>query len=301
MLRRTCAVIAFGWLLCVAPATRAAQDLRKHGEYLFRAAGCATCHTNEKNRGAPLAGGGALKTPFGVFYTPNITPDPETGIGRWSEADFTRALRAGVSPEGQHYYPAFPYPSYARMRDEDVRVLWAYLSKAKPVRRANKPHELLWFVRYRPLLGFWKALFFRPGPYQSRSDRTEIWNRGAYLANAVGHCGECHTPRNLLGGMKERMAMAGTRAGPEGDPIPNLTPHKTSGIGRWRESDLMGYFDSGMMQDGDFAGDIMAQVVDNTPRHPPQDDRRAIAGYILSLPPVDNPVRKEKKNTDSDF
>lgn len=187
------------------------------------------------------------------------------------------------------------------MRDKDLRALWVYLARVPPVRQANKPHELLWFVRYRPLLWFWKALFLEPGPSQAHADRSETWNRGAYLTNAVGHCGECHTPRNLLGGRKAAMALAGTRDGPEGDVIPNITPHKASGIGRWRESELMEYFDSGMTPDGDFAGDIMAEVIDNSLKHLTRDDRRAIARYILSLPPVDNPVRKEKKNTDSDF
>lgn len=292
MRRRAAALL---WLMVSAVPVWAAEDGRRQGEYLFRAAGCAGCHTDEKHNGAPLAGGPALQTPFGVFYAPNITPDPETGIGRWSEADFIRALRQGVSPAGAHYYPAFPYTSYTRLTDADLRALKAYLFNLKPVRQANRPHELPWYLRRRPLLAIWKALFFNPGPFTPAPGQPPAWNRGAYLVNALVHCGECHTPRNFLGGFKDSQRHAGTRNGPEGSVVPNVTPHKTTGIGRWRASELVEYLETGATPEGDSAGDLMAEVIDNSLHYLRKDDLKAIAVYALSLPPIEHAVRREPK------
>ncbi len=279
------------WLyLCLsvaAPAPYAADNVLQHGEYLLRAAGCANCHTDDKNKGAPLAGGQALRTPFGIFYTPNITPDPDTGIGRWTEADFMRALRDGISPEGGHYYPAFPYTSYTRLTDNDLRAIWKYLSSRQPVRQANKPHELPWYSRSRALLGAWKILYFKPGPFSPQTEKSPIWNRGAYLVKAVGHCGECHTPRNLLGGLKASQELAGNPHGVDDAEIPNITPDKKTGIGAWSENDIAYYLETGMAPDGDFAGDAMAEVIDNSTSYLTQDDRRAIAVYLKSLPAIE--------------
>jgi mono/diheme cytochrome c family protein len=287
--------VALLWLMVSAVPVWAAEDDRRQGEYLFRAAGCAGCHTDEKHNGAPLAGGPALTTPFGIFYAPNITPDPDTGIGRWSEADFIRALRQGMSPDGAHYYPAFPYTSYTRLTDTDLRALKAYLFSLKPVRQANRPHRLPWYLRWRPLLAVWKALFFSPGPFQPRPDQSLSWNRGAYLVTAVAHCGECHTPRHFLGGFIESRRHAGTREGPEGSVVPNVTPDKKTGIGRWRASELVEYFETGATPAGDFAGDLMADVIDNSLRHLRRDDLKAIAAYMLAVPPIEHVVRREPK------
>lgn len=286
--------VALLWLMVSAVPVWAAEDGRRQGEYLFRAAGCAGCHTDEKHNGAPLAGGPALATPFGIFYAPNITPDPETGIGRWSEADFIRALRQGMSPGGAHYYPAFPYTSYTRLTDADLRALKAYLFSLKPVRQANRSHRLPWYLRWRPLLAVWKALFFSPGPFQPRPDQSLSWNRGAYLVTAVAHCGECHTPRHILGGFKGSQQHAGTREGPEGSVVPNITPDKRTGIGRWRESELVEYLETGATPEGDSAGDLMAEVIDNSLRYLRKDDLKAISAYTLSLPPIEHSVRKAK-------
>ncbi|MBI3546903.1 MAG: cytochrome c [Gammaproteobacteria bacterium] len=273
----------------------AAPDSVKQGEYIFRAAGCVTCHTDDKNKSSLLAGGRALKTVFGVFYTPNITPDPQYGIGRWSDEDFIRALRLGVSPRGEQYYPAFPYTSYTRLTDDDLRALKAYLFSVKPVAQPNKSHDLVWYVRFRPALAVWKKLFFTPGAYQVRTDKPASWNRGAYLA-AVAHCAECHTPRGVLGNLQQAKLYSGTRDGPENAVVPNITPDKKTGIGRWSRSDLTYYLATGATPDGDYAGDLMADVIDNGLRYLRKDDVQAIAEYIQSLPAFENPLTKQKNN-----
>lgn len=290
-MRGRTAVFLYLYLVVAAVPPVAADDVMHQGEYLFRAAGCANCHSDEKNKGAPLAGGRALKTPFGTFYSPNITPDPETGIGRWSEAAFVRALREGTSPEGGHYYPAFPYTSYTQLADADLHAIRIYLFHQKPVRQANKPHELPWYLRSPASLRIWKMLFFNPGPFQPQPDQSAAWNRGAYLATAVAHCGECHTPRNFLGGFKESRRFAGNH---DGADAPNITPDKKTGIGKWSRSDLVEYLETGAMPDGDYAGDVMAEVIDNSLSHLTKDDCQAIAVYVMSLPPVES-VAQERK------
>jgi len=288
-------------LLTAAPfavaESNAASDtaLLKHGEYVFRAADCYGCHTDSKNHGRPLAGGRALESPFGTFYTPNITPDPQYGIGRWSERDFIRALREGLSPSGQQLYPAFPYPAYTHLTDADLHALWTYLRAQPPVAQANRPHQLRWFVRARSFIGAWKSLYFKPGVYRDDTSKSAAWNRGAYLVTGAAHCGDCHTPRDSLGGPKSGMALAGTSDGPENSVIPNITPDKKTGIGRWSKGDLVTYLKTGMTPDGDLAGDLMAEVIDNSLQHLSNDDLTAIAEYLRSLPPVDHNVRKPAK------
>ena len=267
----------------------------KRGEYLYRAAGCEGCHTDAKHNGKPLAGGNALATAFGTFYTPNITSDKETGIGRWSEQDFIRALRAGVSPSGDHYYPVFPYPSYTKLNDDDVRALWAYLKAQPPVKQANRNHDLKWIARSRSFVGSWKRMYFTPGSYQADATKSNVWNRGAYLTEAAAHCVECHTHRNAMGGMKTDFRYAGTRTGPGGSVVPNITPDKKTGIGKWRTSELAEYLETGLTPDGDSAGDLMAEVIDNGLKYLNKEDLAAIAEYVLTLPPVENSVHKPKK------
>ena len=298
--------VVFLWLMVTAVPLLAADDIMRQGEYLFRAAGCANCHSDKKNKGAPLAGGRALETPFGTFYSPNITPDHDTGIGRWSEADFARALREGISPAGEHYYPAFPYNSYTQLTDADLHAIRIYLFNQQPVRQANKPHELPWYLRSRASLRIWNILFFNPGPFQPQHDKSAAWNRGAYLATAVAHCGECHTPRSFLGGFKESRRFAGNPDGVNGAKVPNITPDKKTGIGKWSQGDLVEYLKTGAMPDGDYAGDAMAEVIDNSLSHLTKDDRKAIAVYVMSLPAVQsvahahNPKQKKPK-TKNDY
>ena len=296
----------FLWLMVTAVPPLAADDVMRQGEYLFRAAGCANCHSDEKNKGAPLAGGRALDTPFGTFYSPNITPDPETGIGRWSEADFVRALREGLDDKGNHLYPAFPYTSYTQLTDADLHAIRIYLFNQKPVRQTNKPHELPWYLRSRASLRIWKILFFNPAPFQPQPDNSAAWNRGAYLATAVAHCGECHTPRNFLGGFKQSQRFAGNPDGVDSAKVPNITPDKKTGIGKWSQSDLVEYLETGAMPDGDYAGDAMAEVIDNNLSHLTKDDRKAIAVYVMSLPSVESVAhehkpRQKKPKTKNDY
>lgn len=233
-----------------------------------------------------MAGGRRLKTPFGDFYSPNITPHVETGIGKWTDEEFINALDRGLAPDGSHYFPAFPYPSYTAMTERDMRDLRAYLFSLPAVERANTPHDLTPPFGWRFLVTFWKLLFFDPA-------RTETGNRGAYLATALGHCGECHTPRNPLGAVNGDMAFAGTRNGPQGGAVPNITPDKKTGIGEWSEDDLDTFLTMGMLPDGDFVGGEMADVVfGGTARLTPAD-RKALIEFLRTLPAISNDVSAE--------
>jgi mono/diheme cytochrome c family protein len=275
-------------ILIVCLQAAAANDAPvERGRYLFVAAGCASCHT----RDAALAGGKPLETPFGTFFPPNISPEKTQGIGAWSEADFLRALQAGVSPQGEHYYPAFPYTSYTRMTRADVRALYNYLMSQKPVARANRAHDLPWFLSSRKLLGIWKGWYFVPGSYQYDPQRPADWNRGAYLAQALGHCGECHTPRDLLGGPRDNRYLAGTRSGPGGRLVPNITQDRNTGIGRWSPAEQRDFLRSGRRPDGTYTGQLMAEVLGSSSLSLTTADRQALATYLQSLPPVHHDIR----------
>lgn len=288
-------VLAMLLTAALSPAG-AAGDARR-GEYLVRAAGCVGCHTDADNGGPLMAGGPALRSPFGTFYAPNITPDAEHGIGRWSDGDFLRAMKLGVRPGGGHYFPTFPYMSYANMRREDVLAIKAYLFELAPVAQADRAHELVGFARYRPLMFFWKLMFFDAEDFTPSADRTPAWNRGAYLVRGLAHCGECHTPRDRLGVPRSELYLAGTRSGPAGKTVPNITPERETGIGRWSEDELVRYLRSGATPEGDYAGGLMAEVIDNGLRYLSDADLGAIAQYVLSGPPIVNPVRVRKNRT----
>lgn len=258
-----------------------AQGDAKRGAYLAKAAGCEGCHTEKKEGAAPYAGGRELKTPFGTFYGPNITPHPEAGIGRWSEADFQRALREGLRPDGAHYFPAFPYPSFTRITDTDARDLFAFFRSLQPNARKNRPHELRAPYGWRFMVGPWKWLYFTPGPFAADASRGAQLNRGAYLVDALGHCGECHTPRNFLGGTKRDRQLAGTASGPEGKSVPNLTPAK---LKKWDDRDLREFLQSGLTPDGDVAAEAMGEVVRNTTSQLSAEDLAAMIAYLRALP-----------------
>ncbi|GJL80667.1 MAG: diacylglycerol kinase [marine bacterium B5-7] len=259
------------------------------GEYLVTAGGCIACHTVEDgDAGDYMAGGRALDTPFGTFHTPNITPDVETGIGAFSKQDFIRAFREGLSPDGSHYYPAFPYTSYTGLSDTDLESIKRYLDSIPPIRRENRPHELDWYVSFRWLLGPWKWLNFTAGVYVPDPNNDEQWNRGAYLVRHLGHCDECHTPRNFMGALDQDRELAGNPDGPEGDAVPNITPDRESGIGKWSKSDLRDFLEIGMYPDGDFVGGSMVEVVDFNTGKLTSADRDAIIRYLKSLPPIDS-------------
>jgi mono/diheme cytochrome c family protein len=273
----------------------AAAGSAKRGEYIFTAAGCKTCHTDIKGKGALLAGGPGLVTPFGTFYPPNITPDPTHGIGSWSEDDFVVALSAGESPDGSPLYPAFPYPSYTKMVRQDVLDLWAYLQTVPPSAQPNRPHELDFPFSWRFLLRLWRWLYFTPGPYVPDPDQDDTWNRGAYLVQALGHCGECHTPRGPLGGPESDRFLAGTRDGPDGEVVPNITPDPATGIGDWSEADLVFVLRTGILPDGDVVGSLMNAVVQEDTSKLSNKDLKAIATYLRSIPPVVHDLSKKSK------
>lgn len=289
VVRATLGVALFGVI-----TTAGADAAIDRGAYLYRAAGCGSCHTDRENNGLENAGGVVVQTPFGKFYAPNITPDPVHGIGKWSEADFIKALRDGVNPAGQHYYPAFPYSSYTRLTDDDLRVLWAYLRSRPAVAQPNRPHEVAWIARMRSAIGWWKQRYFSPGPFMPDPARSAKVNRGAYLAEAAAHCAECHSPRDRFGGIVPSLRYAGTGDGPEGGVVPNITPDKKTGLGRWRESEIAYYLETGLTPDGDSAGDLMAEVIDNGLSELTKDDLAAIAAFLKSLAPIEHAVRKPK-------
>ena len=271
-------------------SANAAEPEPSRGEYVFRAAGCASCHTDVAAGGPELGGGRALDTPFGVFRTPNITPDLETGIGGWSDQDFLRALRQGVAPDGSHYFPAFPYTSYTKMTEGDALALKAYLFSRPAVAQRNQPHDLDPPFAWRFLLGGWKLLFFDPGAFEPDPAREAEWNRGAYLVTALGHCGECHTVRNVMGAPRTSKALAGTAEGPDGRSVPNITPHRDTGIGSWSESDIAGLLKTGFKPDFDNVQGAMGEAIDDGLSYLTDDDRRAIAVYLRALDPIDNKV-----------
>ncbi|MDH3451926.1 MAG: cytochrome c [Gammaproteobacteria bacterium] len=242
------------------------------------------CHTAED--GDQLGGGRALETPFGTFYTPNITAHESAGIGKWSEQDFLRAVQNGVAPDGSSYYPSFPFTSYTRMRVDDARALRAYLMSLPPSPRRNREHDLPWFLQWRFAATVWQWLFFEAGEYRVHAERTASWNRGAYLAEALGHCQECHTPRNIVGVLQTDLAYAGNPAGPDGEKVPNITPHPRAGIGDWPRSDLIGFLEFGERPDGEYAAGSMEPVLEGL-QALTQTDREAMADYLRALPPID--------------
>jgi mono/diheme cytochrome c family protein len=229
----------------------------------------------------PYAGGRVLDTAFGKFYGPNITPHAQEGIGRWSEQDFYRAMREGVRPDGAHYFPAFPYPSFTLVVDRDLSDLWAYLRSLPPNARPNQPHELRFPFGWRRLIWGWKLLFFAPGPFRVDSRSSAALNRGAYLTHALGHCGECHTPRNFLGGWKKDRALAGGKLA-EGR-APNLTPKR---LKEWNDGELKEFLRTGATPEGDATSDVMYEVVRNTTSQLTPQDLDALIAYLRSLPPL---------------
>jgi mono/diheme cytochrome c family protein len=255
----------------------------KRGEYVFHLGGCAACHTAKG--GKLLAGGRKLKSPFGTFTVPNITPDRDTGIGRWSARDFVRAMTLGLLPDGRHLYPAFPYPSYTKMSQRDLADLWAYLKTVPPVRNRTAGHDLAFPYSIRAGIGLWKLLYFDDAPFKPDADKSADWNRGAYIVTGPGHCGECHTPRNFLGGPIPSQALAGTKTGPDGDAVPNITPDKAHGIGKWTAQEITFALQTGLTPSGDVLGGAMAEVVDKDTGKLTDADRKAIATYLMSLPP----------------
>jgi mono/diheme cytochrome c family protein len=257
-----------------------------NGATMFHIGGCASCHAvpgqDDKTR---LGGGLALKSPFGTFYTPNISSDPTDGIGAWTDAQFVTALTKGTSPDGRHYYPAFPYTSYQRMAIDDARDLFAFIKTLPPVAGRVRDHDVSFPFNIRRGLGLWKLMFLDGARFRSDPTRSAAWNHGAYLVNGPGHCAECHSPRNLLGAIVTSQRFAGAPLLEGKGWVPNITQR---GLDDWSENDIAYLLETGLTPDGDSVGSAMTEVVRNTERLSPED-RAAIAAYIKSLPPVDGP------------
>ncbi len=263
----------------------------EEGAYLTAAAGCQACHTAKG--GAPFAGGRALKTPFGTFFSPNITPDAKTGIGRWSKADFRTALKQGLNPEGDHYFPAFPYTSYTRMSPDDMGKIYAYLQSLPAVNQPNKEHDVGAPFSWRFLQAGWKILFFDEADAVQKTPKAGP-ERGKYLVDALGHCGECHTPRNSLGGLDKSLYLAGAAGGGEGELVSNITPDKETGIGDWTKLDIASFLETGMKPNFDDVQGSMEEVISHGTSKLTKEDREAMADYLSSIPAIHNKIEKQQ-------
>ena len=300
---------AIGFYVLTRPETIAASQLPAHtpdlanGALMFHAGGCASCHAapasekcdDPKSRDkTQLAGGRCLKTPFGTFYAPNISPDKETGIGGWSDIQFVNAMMRGVAPDGAHYYPSFPYVSYQRMRYEDVLDLKAYLDTLPAVSSNVPDNDLALPFRLRRAVGLWKLLYLDGRQFAADPGWDAAVARGAYLVEGPGHCGACHTPRDALGGRISALKLSGGPA-PEGEGyVPNITPDKT-GIGDWSAGDIAYFLETGFTPSFDAVGGTMAQVQENMAKLSPED-RDAMAAYLKIVPPIKSaPPPKSKK------
>ena len=257
------------------------------GETMFWAGGCASCHSAKGAKGDAklvLSGGVELKTPFGTFYAPNISQDLQLGIGDWSLGQFANAMKRGVSPDGEHYYPAFPYTSYARMTDKDVADLYAYFKTLPKDDTVSKPHELGFPFNVRRGLGLWKTLYLDPGPVIAIENGNAQLERGRYLVEGPAHCGACHTPRNLIGGPNTTKWLAGGPAAEGTGSIPNITAH-ASGLGGWSAGDIAESLKTGFTPEFDSFGSSMADVQENMAKLS-DEDRAAIAAYLKLIPAV---------------
>jgi mono/diheme cytochrome c family protein len=270
-----------GLLLAAIPARYASADpdAVARGAYLAAAAGCDGCHTDSKNAGAPYAGGRVMTTPFGAIATPNITPDGATGIGGWSNADFVRAMRWGIAPDGSHYAPIFPFPYFAGLSDGDLADLRAFLNSLNPATQPVAAAASL-ALAPRAYAAIGTAVAANRGI--AAPPRDPVAARGQYLVDTLGHCGHCHTPLTWLGAPDRGRYLAGSRGGLS-DGAPNITPDPKTGIGEWTEDDIVALLKDGIEPDGDFVGGAMAEIVRNTTRLT-GDDRRAIAVYLKTVP-----------------
>jgi mono/diheme cytochrome c family protein len=263
-----------------AQAAEPSDEMIAHGKALVDAGDCAGCHTVDPAR--PFAGGKRIDTPFGAIYSPNLTPDPETGIGTWSDQDFYGALRFGVAPDGSHYYPAFPYPHFSKLTRSDIFAIRTYLATLTPFANKTPPPQLRFPLNFRVVMRPWNYLFFRPGILEPDQQKGTEWNRGRYLVEGLGHCGVCHTPKNIFGAGKRGQALGGAAVG--GWFAPRLDGAERSGLKSWGVDDIAEYLSSGRNAKSHADGP-MAEVVANSTSKMSDADIRAIAVYLKSLPP----------------
>jgi len=290
------AVAAAAFWFITIPKTLALDDLPDHppdianGEYIFAAAGCGSCHAAPGSKGEDklkLSGGVKLSTPFGVFHVPNISPDPDHGIGTWTLAEFVTSMKHGIGRQQEYLYPAFPYASYQRMRIEDIIDLKTYLDILPEVATSAPPHELSFPFNIRRGLGLWQLLYTDGKTFEPDPDRSAAHNRGAYLVRGPGHCGECHSPRNLIGGTIDGRAYSGGPALEGEGKIPNITSDPATGIGNWSEEELVDAFATGFKPDFDTFGSTMVAVQANLAKLS-SEDQAAIAVFVKSLPPINS-------------
>ena len=271
-------------LLCTAFTIGRAQgepsaETIARGKALTVAADCAGCHTADPSK--PFAGGKRIDTPFGGIYSPNLTPDRETGLGAWSDEEFYRALHDGVARDGSRHYPAFPYPNFTKITRDDVLAIRAYLATLTPFRNIKPPPELRWPLNYRVVMRGWDLLFFRPGTFEVNPNKSEEWNRGAYLVEGAAHCGGCHTPKNMFGADKRGQPYGGGRV--QGWFAPRLDSADRGGLKSWSADDIVEYLQTGR-NGRSHAGKLMAEVVVNSTSKMSDADVRAIAVYLKDLP-----------------
>lgn len=276
------ALLALGSLAARADNQPAAPDpaIAKQGEYLARAGDCVACHTLPG--GQLFAGGRPMPTPFGTLYAPNITPDPETGIGTWTADQFYAMMHAGRSPDGGLIYPAMPFASYTKVTRKDSDAIYAYLRSVPPVRQANRPNDLRFPYNNRSLILGWRTLFFQEGEFRPDPSKSEAWNRGAYLVQGLGHCSMCHTPINALGGSSESRAFEGGLIPMQNWYAPSLTSNKEAGLGDWSIEDISDLLRAGVSKRGAVYGP-MAEVTYDSLQYLTDEDTRAMAIYLKSL------------------
>lgn len=263
------------------PPLASSPALVQRGAYLARAGNCMGCHT--ARGGAPYAGGRGIDTPFGTVFASNLTPDPDTGLGRWTASEFWRALHHGRSRDGRLLYPAFPYPNYTRVTREDADAILAYLRSLPPVHQATPAHRLRFPYNTQAALAVWRALFFRPEPYQPRADRPAVWNRGAYLVEGLGHCAACHAPRNALGATRDAPSLGGGVIPMQGWYAPSLAAPTEAGVAGWSTQDVVDLLGTGVSAQGSVIGP-MAEVVFMSTQHLDAADLQAVATYLRELP-----------------
>jgi mono/diheme cytochrome c family protein len=262
-----------------APSGPVTAALIERGEYLARAADCAACHTSPN--GKPFAGGVPFKLPFGTIHSTNVTPDRETGIGGWSDDDFVRALHRGIAPSGHYLYPAFPYTFFTAMSHDDALAIKAYLFSLPPQRVANKENHVRFPFNQRWGMAFWNLAFLRDRRFAPDPAQSAAVNRGAYLATALGHCGECHTPRNLAFGTESGREFAGDAL--EGWRAYNITSDKRLGIGAWSDAQLAGFLSSAHAQGRGSAAGPMAEAVENSLQYLTSEDISALVAYLRTV------------------
>lgn len=280
-------VLTMPGMLGVAKITGLPPGDAARGERIFWAAGCSSCHARPGAKGQErlaLGGGVRLATAFGTFVTPNISPDRKDGIGAWTADGLANAMRRGVTPDGRHLYPAFPYTSYIRMKDADVADLFAFLQTLPPVAGKDPPHELRFPFNIRRGIGIWKLLYLRSQPVIPADSKDALLVRGRYLVEGPGHCGECHTPRDRFGGPELGKWLSGAIAADGKTKVLNITPGK-GGIGDWSINDITYFLQTGFTPQYDTAGALMVEVQENIAELPAQD-REAIATYLKALPPL---------------